>query len=55
MSNISDAPFRNIGEAEVIALTALGNTAQIRRHEVGKHPVPTEGQDYVPARMVNLV
>lgn len=55
LSNITDTPFRDIVEAEMIALTALGNSFQIRHHEVGKHPVPAEGQDYIAARMVNLI
>ncbi|MEV4775220.1 hypothetical protein [Microbacterium sp. LWH12-1.2] len=55
LGHIPDVPFRDIVEAEMTALTAIGNTFQIRHHEVGKHPVPAHGQDYIAARMVNLI
>ena len=36
-------------------LTELGNQFQIRHHEVGKHAIPPDAQDYLAARMVTLV
>ncbi|WP_447947977.1 hypothetical protein [Microbacterium maritypicum] len=55
LGHIQDSAFRDIIEAEMTSLTALGNTFQIRHHEVGKHPVPVDGQDYLAARMGNLI
>ncbi len=36
-------------------LTDFGNQFQIRHHEVGQTPTPADAQDYIVARMVNLI
>lgn len=56
LANISDAAVRDVIEAEMFALTKVGNGFQIRHHEVGKHPLPTGAtQDYIATRMVNVI
>lgn len=55
LSNITDEPFRDFIEAELRTLTDFGNQFQIRHHEVGQTPIPTDAQDYIVARMVNLI
>lgn len=55
LGHIADPAFRGVVETEMTALTSLGNNFQIRHHEVGKDPIPTKAQDYVAARMVNLI
>lgn len=55
LANIPDAAVRDVIEAEMFALTKLGNNFQIRHHEVNKHPVPADAQDYFATRMVNLI
>jgi hypothetical protein len=55
LSQIPDASLRAVVEADMTALTALGNQFQIRHHEVGKHSVPADALDYVAGRMINLL
>lgn len=55
LGNIPDAALRDVIETEMFALTKLGNNFQIRHHEVGKHAIPADAQDYFATRMVNLI
>lgn len=55
LANIADEPFREFINAEMKTLTDFGNQFQIRHHEVGQTPIPTDAQDYIVARMVNLI
>jgi hypothetical protein len=55
LANISDAAVRDVIEAEMLTLTSIGNNFQIRHHEVGKHPISVDAQDYFGTRMVNLI
>ncbi|RYF46745.1 MAG: hypothetical protein EOO27_38770 [Comamonadaceae bacterium] len=55
LSNISDEPFRAFIESEMTVLTDFGNQFQIRHHEVGQTPIPTDAQDYIVSRMANLI
>ncbi|MBW9121238.1 hypothetical protein JNB63_14155 [Microbacterium trichothecenolyticum] len=55
LGHIPDAATREVLNAEMKALTDLGNQFQIRHHEVGKHPIPADAEDYVAARMVNVI
>lgn len=55
LNNISSPEFRTFVEDEMRRLTELGNSFEIRHHEVGKHPVPLEAQDYIFVRMASLV
>jgi hypothetical protein len=55
LAHISDQPVRDLISEEMVALTKVGNGFQIRHHEVGKHPIPADAQDYFATRMVNLI
>lgn len=55
LNNISSPEFRTFVDDEMTRLTNLGNNFEIRHHEVGKHPVPLEAQDYIFVRMTSLV
>ena len=55
LANIPDTAVRDVIEAEMNALTKLGNNFQIRHWEAGKHPVPADAHDYFATRMVNLI
>jgi hypothetical protein len=55
LDHISDTALRPAVNKEMAALTDLGNDFQIRHHEMGKHPIAIDAQDYVAARMVNLL
>jgi len=55
LDNIKDSAFRDVVEQEMRLLTQLGNTFQIRHYEIGKHAIPIEGQDYLAARISNLL
>lgn len=53
--HIDQAALRAEVAEEMRALTAIGNTFNIRHHETGKHIVPLEAYDYFFARMSNLM
>jgi hypothetical protein len=55
LANIAEEPFRAFIDAEMKALTDFGNQFQIRHHEVGQTPIPSDAQDYIVARMVSLI
>ena len=55
LNRITDPALRPVTAAEMQSLTDFGNQFQIRHYEVGKAPLPTEAQDYVAARMANLL
>lgn len=55
LAHIADEPFHDLAEAEMIELTKIGNTFNLRHHETGKHAVPEGGYDYLFARLSNLV
>lgn len=55
LDHIPDTAIRAVVDEEMRTLTALGNQFQIRHHEVGKHPVPANAQDYLASRMATLV
>ncbi|WP_403025207.1 hypothetical protein [Salinibacterium sp. GXW1014] len=55
LGHIADAAFRDVLAEEMTFLTKVGNSFQIRHHEVGKHPIPSGSQDYFAARMSNLI
>ncbi|MBF0163831.1 MAG: stationary phase or STEss regulating sigma factor [Magnetococcales bacterium] len=48
--------FRNLLEKEAKELTEIGNTFQIRHHELGKHEIKDPGQiDYLFFRMLSMI
>lgn len=55
LAHIPDQPTRDLINEEMNALTKVGNGFQIRHHEVGKHPIAADAQDYIATRMVNLI
>jgi len=55
LAHISDPAVRDLINEEMTALTKIGNSFQIRHHEVGKHPLPADAQDYIATRMVNVI
>jgi len=55
LAHIPDQATRDLLAEEMVALTKVGNGFQIRHHEVGKHPIPLDAQDYFATRMVNLI
>lgn len=55
LSNISNAKFRGITEAEMFALTKLGNDFMIRHTETNTQPVPEDAIDYLFARLGSLI
>jgi hypothetical protein len=55
LGHITDPALRQTVEAEMTALTNFGNNFTIRHHEVGKTPIPSDADDYVAARMSNLL
>jgi hypothetical protein len=55
LEHIASSEFRAFTTTEMKALTDLGNQFMIRHHETDKHPVPTEAQDYLFARMGSLI
>lgn len=42
-------------EADMVALTSVGNTFNIRHHETGKYPITVEAFDYFFVRMSNVI
>lgn len=53
---VESEPFRAEVEAEMRALTKIGNNFRIRHHETSKHPVPDSStRDYLFARLGNLI
>ncbi|MFI8631278.1 hypothetical protein ACIGEP_01610 [Microbacterium sp. NPDC077663] len=55
LAHMAGEPFRDLAEAEMIALTKIGNTFNPRHHETGNYAVPEDGYDYLFARLSNLV
>ncbi|MFJ5978413.1 hypothetical protein [Pseudarthrobacter oxydans] len=55
LQNIDNEAFREVTNAEMNALTKLGNDFMIRHHETGTHSVPPEAYDYLFARMGSLI
>lgn len=55
LARFEPAPWRQIVEDEMTALTKIGNNFQIRHFESNKVPVPPEATDYLIARMGALV
>ncbi|MBL3686180.1 hypothetical protein D3248_04320 [Leucobacter zeae] len=55
LAHINDEPFRELLEAEMRALTNIGNGFNLRHHETDKHQVPTEAYDYLYSRMGGLM
>lgn len=55
LDHIPDAAIRTVVSEEMRTLTDVGNQFQIRHHEVGKHPVPADAQDYLASRIVTLI
>lgn len=55
LGRVADQQFRQVVAQEMRDLTNLGNTFQIRHHEIGKPPIPVDSQDYVAGRMANLL
>ena len=55
LATISDVEVRKVIEAEMADLTKIGNSFQIRHHEVGRHSMPADSQDYFATRMLNLI
>lgn len=55
LAHICDQPVRDLISEEMVALTKAGNSFQIRRHELGKRPIPADVQDYFATRVVNLI
>lgn len=55
LAHISDPAVRGLIDEEMTALTKVGNSFQIRHHEVGKHPLPPDAHDYIATRMVNVI
>lgn len=55
LDHVSNGAFRVEVEAEMLALTKIGNAFNIRHHETGKHAVPVEGYDYLFSRMSALI
>lgn len=53
--HIPDTAVRNLVNEEMVAMTKVGNSFQIRHHEVGKYLIPADAQDYFATRMVNLL
>jgi hypothetical protein len=55
LDHIGDPAFREVVGTEMANLTSFGNSFQIRHHEVGKHALRDDAEDYVVARMANLL
>lgn len=55
LAHISDPAIRALIDEEMSDLTKIGNSFQIRHYEVGKHPIPTDAQDYIATRMVSVI
>jgi len=55
LNRIAEPAMRIVASAEMRSLTDFGNQFKIRHHEVGKIPLPIEAQDYIAARMANLL
>lgn len=55
LAHITGTPFRELLEAEMLALTKIGNAFNLRHHETDKHPVPPEAYDYLYSRMGSLI
>lgn len=55
LDNIASAEFRTFTSTEMKSLTDLGNQFMIRHHEIDKHQVPEDAQDYLFARMGSLI
>lgn len=55
LAYIVDQQFRGLLEAEMRALTDVGNGFNLRHHETDKHQVPVEAYDYLYARMGSLI
>lgn len=56
LQRIRSVPLRAQVEADMIALTGIGNNFRIRHHETSKHPVPdSNARDYLFTRLSNLI
>lgn len=55
LAHIADPELRNVAEAEMAALTSIGNTFSIRHHETRTSKVPDGARDYLYTRAANLI
>lgn len=55
LKHIPDEPVRTMIEDEMIALTNVGNSFNLRHHETGKHLVPKAAFDYFFSRLSNVI
>lgn len=55
LAHVADEPFRDLLETEMLALTKIGNSFNLRHHETDKNAVPPEAYDYLYSRMGSLI
>ena len=56
LQHVTSEPLRAEIDAEMVALSKIGNNFRIRHHETSKHPIPdSDARDYMFARLSNLI
>jgi hypothetical protein len=56
LQHVNSEPLRTEADAEMAALSKIGNNFRIRHHETSKHPIPdSNARDYLFARLSNLI